>query len=106
MGYCAMQNVASGQRNSLEVVAPYYTLDTQSESNELICGMPKIRIQKGLTRLDSGSKSNRMAFNKDKCKSNAIRPKHQVARRPGGEMGVINHTPEQRPSPHHCLFDN
>lgn len=55
----------------------------------------KIRIQKGLTRLDSRSKSNRVAFNKDKCKGNIIRSKQQVAQTPGGEMGIIKRTPEQ-----------
>lgn len=39
----------------------------------------EIRTQKRLTRLDSRSKSNRVAFNKDKCKSSAIRSKQQVA---------------------------
>lgn len=33
----------------------------------------KIRIPKGLTRLDSRTRSNQMAFNKDKCESAAIR---------------------------------
>lgn len=56
----------------------------------------KVRIQKGLTRLNSRSKSNRVAFNKDKCKSNAIRSKQQVAETPGGEMGIIKRTPEQK----------
>lgn len=55
----------------------------------------KIRIQKGLTRLGSRSKSNRVAFNKDKCKGSVIRSEQQVAQTPGGEMGIIKRTPEQ-----------
>lgn len=56
----------------------------------------KIRLQKGLTKLDSRSKSNRVAFNKDKCKGSAIRSNRRVAQTPGGEMDIIKHTPEQR----------
>lgn len=53
----------------------------------------KIRIQKGLTRQDSRTKSNRMAFNKDKCKGTAIRAEQQAAHTPTGETGLINCTP-------------
>lgn len=55
----------------------------------------KIRIQKGLTRLDSRTKSNRMALKKDKCKSTAIRSEQQAAQMPSGETGLINSTPEK-----------
>lgn len=55
----------------------------------------KIRIQKGLTRLDSRTKSNRMAFNEDKCKSTAVRCGRGAALRASGETGLINSTPGQ-----------
>lgn len=53
----------------------------------------KIRIQKGLARLDSRTKSNRMAFNKDKCNGTAIRSEWQAVHMPSGEIGLINSTP-------------
>lgn len=53
----------------------------------------KIRIQEGLARLDSRTKSNRMAFNKDKCNGTAIRSEWQAVHMPSGEIGLINSTP-------------
>lgn len=64
------------------MVALCCTRKALSESNELICCMTKIKIQKGLTRLNSRTKSNRVAFNKDKCKSTAIKSEQQTAQVP------------------------
>lgn len=53
----------------------------------------KIRVPKGLTRLDSRTRSNQMAFNKDKCESAAIRAGEQTAHMPSSERGLIKGTP-------------
>ena len=80
------------QRQAPRMVTVRCMLNTSSESNENTLD-DKIRIQKGLTRLDSRTKSNRMTFNKDKCKGAAIRPEQQAAHVPSGEIGLINSIP-------------
>ena len=80
------------QRQAPKMVTLCCTSNTSSESNENMLD-DKIRIQKGLSRLDSRTKSNRMAFNKDKCKGTAIRSEQQAAHVPSGEIGLINSTP-------------
>lgn len=84
-----MYSVVAGQRNSLETIALYYTLNALSESNELICGMLKPGPRKVSLGWTQGA--NLIGWPLTRINGKVVRfdlnSKWQM---PGGEMGVSN----------------